>query len=157
VVERLPANAGVGVADAAEPVLLLLEEVRVDRAEADPLVGGEAIELVPVVRLIPRDVDGHARTGAGKTVHQSRVRDALVDGACGAGPREDAEARTRVAVAPRGRLDLEPAQLRERRLDVDAAVAKRVERTHARQSEGMLLQVHVWLRTIFRSKLPVFR
>jgi hypothetical protein len=44
VVERLLSDPGVRVADAAEHVVVVLEDVRVDRPQADPEVPGMAGE-----------------------------------------------------------------------------------------------------------------
>jgi hypothetical protein len=107
VLERLPPDARVGVAEAAEPVLVVLEQVRVDGAEADALLLGEAADVGPVVGAVPRDVDRDARTGARQPVDERRVGHLLVHRAGGSWPREDPEARARVGVAPGRRLDLE--------------------------------------------------
>ena len=109
--ECLPADSGVRVAEAPEPVVVVLEQVRVDRTDPEALGFGERPQLVPVVHPVPWDVEGDARTRSGQAVDERGVGDALVDRACRAGPREDMEAGARVPVAPRGRLDLEPAEL----------------------------------------------
>src|SRR5207244_2994266 len=107
VVEGLPADARVWIADAAEPVLVLAEQVRVDRADADPALLCVPPKRAPVVDAIPGDVEGHARTTAGEAVHERRVVDPLPGGAGRAGPRKHVEARARVPVSPGGRLDLQ--------------------------------------------------
>src|SRR5262249_37342852 len=96
-----------------EPVVVRAEEVRVDRADAEPLRLGEPLQLAVVVDRVPRDVQRDARAAAGQAMHERGVRDALVRVASGPRPRVDVEARPRVAVAPRRRLDLELAQPRE--------------------------------------------
>ena len=60
VVERLAADPRVRVADAAEHVVVVLEDVRVDRAEADAEIGGVAGQVRVVVDPVPRDVEGDA-------------------------------------------------------------------------------------------------
>ena len=67
-------------------------------------------ELADVGHGIPREVQRDRTGRAGQAVHLGGIVDALEDRARAAGLREDAEARARVAVAPRGRLDHERAQ-----------------------------------------------
>ena len=140
VVDGLSAHGRVRVAQAAEPVDVVLEQVRVDCADTDALALGELPELVPIIHSIPRDVDRDARAGPGESVDERRVGDALVDGARGARPWEDVEASARVAIAPRRRLDLEPAELGKRRLDVGGALAKELERPLVHGHAGSLTE-----------------
>ena len=116
VVECPPSHRSVRVADAAEAVLVLAEEVRVDRSDADPLILRVRLQRTPVVHPIPGNVHGDARTGAGQAVDESGVVDAFPDVPGGARPGVHVEARARVSVAPGRRLDLEPPELREDRL-----------------------------------------
>ena len=110
VLERLRAHGGVGVAEAAEPVVVVAEQVRVDGADADAEPLGVAAQLGPVVDAVPRHVDRDARADAGQLVDERRVGELLPDVPRRTRPRVDVEARARVAVAPRGRLDLEAAE-----------------------------------------------
>ena len=107
VLERLRANLGVGMAEAAEPILVRAEQVRVDRAEPDALRLRVAAQRAIVVDLVPRDVQRDRRAAARQPVDERGVGDPLEDGPGGARPRVDVEARPGVAVPPRRRLDLE--------------------------------------------------
>ena len=118
VLERLPANRLVRVAQAAEAVGVIAEDVRVDRADAQTLLLGEAAKLAPVVDPIPGHMERDRGAAAGEPVDERRVGDPLPHVAGRARPGEDVEARPRVAVAPRGRLDLEPAEANEQRIAV---------------------------------------
>ena len=70
-------DALVGAAQAAEPVFVLAEQVRVDGADRDPLRLGEACELPVVVDAIPWNVDRDARTACRKPVDEGGVGDPL--------------------------------------------------------------------------------
>src|SRR5204863_3784839 len=118
VFERACATAGVRVAEAAEPVLVRAEEVRVDRADADALLLRVLAERAVVVRRVPGDVQRDRGAAAGQAVDERRVREPLVHGARGARPGVDVEARAGVPVAPRRRLDLQATKLLERALFV---------------------------------------
>ena len=111
--ERACANAGVRVAEAAEPVLVRAEEVRVDRADADALLLRVLAERAVVVRRVPGDVQRDRGAAAGQAVDERRVREPLVHGARGARPGVDVETRAGVAVAPGGGLDLESPEALE--------------------------------------------
>ena len=110
VLDGLGAHAGVGMRDGAELVVGVLEEVRVDRADAQPALLHVRAQVVVVVHRVPREVHRHGAGGAGEAVHLGGVVDALADVARAARLREHAEARARVAVAPGGGLDHEVAQ-----------------------------------------------
>ena len=60
-------------------------------------------------------------------MNERGVGDPLVHGARRARPWEDPEARPRVAIPPRGGLDLESAETSDDCLDVDAAIARQLE------------------------------
>ena len=107
VVERLRAHARVGVTDAPEPVRVVAEQVRIDRADPDALLLRVTAERLPVVDAVPRDVQRDGRAAAGEPVHERGVVDPLPDGTGGARPGIDVEAGAGVPVAPRRRLDLE--------------------------------------------------
>ena len=96
--------------DRAELVVGVLEEVRVDRADAQPARLDVRAQRAVVVGLVPREVQRHRPGGAGQAVDLGGVVDALEDVARAPGLREGAEAGARVAVAPRRRLDDELAQ-----------------------------------------------
>ena len=86
VVERLRADARVRVAEAAEPVVVVAEEVRVDGADPDALRPARAAERRPVVDAVPRDVDRDVGQQPGQPVDERGVVDPLPDGAGGARP-----------------------------------------------------------------------
>ena len=115
VVERLRAHVRVGMAEAPEPVLVLAEQVRVDRADPDAAAGGVVAERGPVVDAVPRDVQRDGRAAAGQAMDERGVVDPLPDGAGGAGPGEDVEAGSGVPVAPGRGLDLERGKPLEQR------------------------------------------
>ena len=110
--------------DRAEDVVGILEEVRVDGADAQARGLDVVGELAYVGHGVPGEVQRDRAGRARQAVHLGGVVDALEDRARTAGLGEDAEARAGVAVAPRGRLDHERA---ERCLDcvhVDAPPAQ---------------------------------
>ncbi len=105
VVKSLAAHPRVRMGDGAELVVLVLEDVRVDRADLQPElagVGGQrSVVLDPVPGNVQRDLGGDT----GGCVHLGRVGELLERVARDAGLGEDLEAGSRVPVAPRGRLD----------------------------------------------------
>ena len=107
VLHRLGADLRVGVGQAAELVVVVLEGVGVDRAEPHPQVLGVRRELAVVVDLVPRDVQRHARRQPGELVHLRGVGDLLLDAARCAGGAEHLEAGAGVAVGPGRDLDRE--------------------------------------------------
>ena len=60
-------------------------------------------------------------------MNQGGIGDPLVDGSRRARPREHTEAGARVAVAPRGGLDLELAEAGDDCLDVDPPIVEALE------------------------------
>src|SRR5581483_8314022 len=109
-VQRACADRRVGVAQAAEAVLVVAEEIRVDRPDADTLLLGEASQLPVVVDGVPRDVESDTWTASGEAVDERGVGDPLVHRTSGPRPRVDVKARPRIAVAPGRGLDLESPQ-----------------------------------------------
>src|SRR5260370_30207409 len=105
----LPDRAVV-MAQAAQAVSILLKEIRVHRADTQDNLRGVCTDGVPVVFFVPRDMDGDARANAGDTLHLGRVRQFLAQRAGRPRPAEDLEARPRISIAPRGRLDVELLQ-----------------------------------------------
>ena len=81
-------------------------------------------EPAVVVHRVPREVHRHRTRRAGEPVHLRRVVHALEDIARTARRREHAEARPRVGVAPRRRLDHELAQPGLDRLDVHPPIGE---------------------------------
>src|SRR6476619_1112850 len=113
VLERPGADVGARVAEAAEPILVRAEQIRVDRAEPDTLRLRIASQRSVVLDHIPRNVQRDRRAAAGETVDQRGVGPPLVDGPGGTRPRVDVEPRPGVPVPPRGGLDLECGGSRE--------------------------------------------
>lgn len=113
VIDRLLPDHQVGVRERAELVVVVLERVRVDRAQRDALRRGEVAQSGVVVDPVPRNVQRHRRRESGELVDGRRVRDLLLDGARDSRSGEDLEAGAGVAEGPRGQLDrllLEPAE-----------------------------------------------
>jgi hypothetical protein len=104
--EGLLAHPRVGVAHAAELVVVVLEDVGVDGADADALARGVRGEGGVVVGLVPGDVHGHARGDSGVRVHLRGVAGLLVGGARHAGLAEHLEPGPAVPERPRWQLDL---------------------------------------------------
>ncbi len=100
VVDRHPPHACFGMTEAAEPVVVALEDISVDCAEPHAFAFGESRELVPVVDPVPDDVDRNRRTGSCQAMNERGIGDPLVDSSGSAGPGIDVEACPRVAVRP---------------------------------------------------------
>ena len=126
VVQRLAAHARIRVAHAAEHVVVVLEDVRVDRAQADAEVGRVTRQVGVVVDAIPRDVERDARRDPGEAVDLCRVGDLLVRVARDALLGEDLEAGPGVAEGPRRELDPLGSQRRDDGLVSDGLVADHV-------------------------------
>src|SRR3954468_6416220 len=120
VVDRLAADRLVGVRHRAELVVGVLEQVRVDGADAQAELLGVAAQGRQVVDRVPGEVQRDGARGARQPVDLGGVLEALEDVARAAGLLEGGEARSGVAVAPRRRLDDERA---ERPLDGRDVVA----------------------------------
>jgi hypothetical protein len=100
VVERAQADPLVWIAQASESIVVISEEVGVDGADSDALGLCELPELAVIGDGVPGDVKSDARAASSQAVHESRVRDPLLDVPGGAGPWIDVESRPRVAVSP---------------------------------------------------------
>ncbi len=125
--QRLTSNGRIRVAQAAKPVDVILEEVWVDSTYPDALSFGEPYEFLPVVDLVPRDMDRDARAGPGQLMDERRVRNPLMDRARRAWPWIGMEASAGIAIPPRRRLDRELSQLHQSRVDVDSTLSKNFE------------------------------
>ena len=108
--DRLLAHARVRVGDRAELVVVVLEQVRVDRADLQPARLDVLAQRAVVVDLVPREVQRDRAGGAGQALDLGGVVDPLEDVARAAGLGEGPEARAGVAVAPGRGLDHELAQ-----------------------------------------------
>ena len=124
---RLAPDRGVGVGHGAEHVVVVLEDVGVDRTELDTGVGGVLPQLAVVVDVIPRDVQRDLWRHARQEIDHRGVGDLLVRIARDAVLREDLEAGAGVAERPRRKLDA----LRAQRL-LDVVHARLTERAHDR-------------------------
>ena len=105
VIQGLAADRGVGVGDAAQLVVIILEHVRVNRPDRDPRLRREGCQRGIVVNLVPRDVHGHTRRDAGELVYLRRVRDLLLRRARHTGLGEHLEPGPGVTERPRRRLN----------------------------------------------------
>src|ERR1700745_2749804 len=94
------------MAEAAESISVVAEEVRVDRTDPHPLLLGETAERPVVVPRVPR-------AAPREPVHERRVGDALPGVPRSTRPWVHVEAGARVAVPPRRGLDLELTKARE--------------------------------------------
>jgi hypothetical protein len=89
----------------AQAVVVVLEQVGVDRPDEDAEVGGVRGELVVVVDQVPRDVQRDPRGDAGERVDLRGVLELLERVAGDAGLAEDLEPGAGVAERPGGQLD----------------------------------------------------
>ena len=104
-VDRLLSNLGVQVREPTEPVVVILERVRVDGSDLDPEVSGVIPQRGVIVHRVPGDVERHRGREAGVPVNLGRVGYLLGDRprhACGT---ENLEAGSRIAEGPRGNFD----------------------------------------------------
>src|SRR5207302_10699261 len=95
----------VRIGDAAEFVLLFLEEVRVDRADAHSQGFRKLPECDDVLDAIPGNVNGNRWADSGVPLDFSRILEFLEWITWHARLREDLEPGARVPVSPGGRLD----------------------------------------------------
>ena len=108
VIYRPAPHRGRRIGQAAEHVVVVLKQVRIDRPDLYPMVLGNLVERIPIIHAVPRDVYCDRRTNPRQAVHHPRVRELLLDGAGGARLSENLEPRPRVAIAPRGGFDPKP-------------------------------------------------
>ena len=106
-VERLLADRRVGVAERAELVGIVLEDIRVDRADRDAVRLGVLAHrgVVVILGLVPGDMDRDRGGDAGHLVNDRGVIELLAGGGGRARPGKSLEARATVGIAPAGRLD----------------------------------------------------
>src|SRR5262249_10516349 len=94
----------VGIAERPELVLLLLEEIRVDRAWPHTVALGQRLDFAraaDAVREVPQHVQRQRRAGAGELVDLAGVAELFFDG-CGGGRLEElAEPGAGVRESPR--------------------------------------------------------
>jgi hypothetical protein len=109
-----PPHLATRVAEAAQAIGLVLEQVGVDATDPQAKVLRVPARCSPVAGAVPGDVDRDRRADPGQTVHLGRVLELLLQRARGAGPGEHPEAGAAVAVAPGGRLHAQPKSLLER-------------------------------------------
>src|SRR5580704_5215143 len=94
------------MADAAQLVVVVLEDVGVDGADPDAVRFGVAGQRLVILDLVPRDVHGHAGRDAGEPVNLRRVFGFLPWRAGNSRLREYLESRSGVPERPGGQLDL---------------------------------------------------
>jgi hypothetical protein len=122
VIQRPLLDAGIGVAKRAELVLVILEDIGVDRADGDAAFlrilahGG----VILVGGLIPGNVNGNRRRHAGQLVHHSSVVQLLLCSRRRPPPGKRLEARAAVGIAPTRRFDLLLLQRRLNRRHIQA-------------------------------------
>src|SRR5262249_61014684 len=80
VLDRPTAYPRVRIADAAEAVVVVLEQRGAHGADSDAPVLGKAPQLAPVVDPLPQDVDGPARAAPRPLVDQRALRHPLPAG-----------------------------------------------------------------------------
>jgi len=120
VLHRPTPNPGIRMADAAQPVIVVLEQVGVHRSDLKPQAGGVLPQAFPIFYFIPRDVDGHRGTHACESMHHRRVRQLLVDVPGCPRPWKHLKTSAGVAITPGGRLDPLPLQGSLHRLHIHA-------------------------------------
>ena len=88
------------MADAAQSVRLVLEEIGVDGADTDAERLGVGLQFRPVIDRVPGNVKGDRRADAGKAVHHGGIGQLLAHVAGGSGPSKNGEAGAAIAVSP---------------------------------------------------------
>ena len=137
-----PPHRGVRMAHTAQSVHVVLEDVRVHRADAHTPFRGVNNQALPVVHPVPGNVDGDRWADAGQAVNQRRVIHLLPHRAGGARPREHRKARTGVSVSPRWRLNRKTRQGLHRGRQVDALAGQGPERVAVCSHRRLLTARH---------------
>ncbi|MCY1217031.1 hypothetical protein D9M72_289300 [compost metagenome] len=115
VVDRTATDRFVRGRQGTELVLVILEGVRVDGAQAHAQACRILAQCGVVIHLVPRNMQRNGGRQARQFVDFGGVRDLLLHGPGSARRAEHLEARTRISIGPRRDLDgklLEPAQRR---------------------------------------------
>ncbi len=110
VLESLVTGSGVGTAEGAVLVDLVLEVVGVDGARTHAVLVGERFDRGRVGHTagqIPQDVESHCGAYTGKGVDLAGVAELFFQSGGGAGLQELAEAGASVRETPRGKFDAE--------------------------------------------------
>ena len=135
--DRLAADRRRRVGQGTELVVLVLERVRVDAANADATLRREGRERPEVLDVVPRDVQCHGLRDPGVASDRGRVLDLLERIPRDAGLREHAEPRARVHEPPRRDLD---GQLGRRPADaVEVGSRLHVHRHSRWKTSGILV------------------
>ena len=103
-IDRLGADRRVGIADRAELVVGILEDVGVDGAEAQPELGRVVAQRTEIICRIPGEVRRDRRGRASEAMHLSGIVEALKNIARPTRLGEDAKPRAGVTKTPRRRL-----------------------------------------------------
>jgi hypothetical protein len=103
--DRLGADPGVRVGQRPEHVVVVLEQVGVDRPDGHAVLVGVLGQQGVVLDLVPRDVQRHPGCDAGVPVHLAGVGDLLERVARHPGLREHLEPGAGVAERPARELD----------------------------------------------------
>jgi hypothetical protein len=105
VIDCLLSDPGIGVRDAPQHVVVVLEGIGVDRSKPDTVILGECAKLRIVVDLVPRDVKRDRRGEPGELVHLRGIGDLLLRSARHTEVGEHFETCSRVAEGPGRKLD----------------------------------------------------
>src|SRR5579884_1143963 len=114
------------VAQAAQSIHVFLKEIGVDGPQAQAQFGGVSFHRLPVLYFVPGDVNGDAGADARHFVDLGGIDQLLPQRARRAGPVKDFEARPRIAIAPRWRLDAELLHGRDYAVDSDSSLLQAV-------------------------------
>ena len=105
VVDGLGADALVAVAEGSELVVVVLEDVGVDRPDGYAVVGGVCSKVGEVIHAVPGDMEGDARRDTGVGVYLSGVFQLFIGGARYAAGGEHFKPCARVSERPGGEFD----------------------------------------------------
>jgi len=106
------AGPGIGRAEGAELVELVLEDVGVNGTDFDALLAGEGGDVAGVLTCleVPQDVHGDSGAAAGEFIDEAGVVELFLEGGGGGGLEEFAETGAGIGKAPRGQFNLETVQ-----------------------------------------------
>ena len=120
VLNRTPPHFGIGIAERAELVDLILEQVGIDRPGPDAVLLTEprhGVDAAQPVLEVPQDVQRERRADPGELVHVPGIGEFLFDGAGRSRLKKLAKPRARVREPPRGHFDAEYVKGRGHAID----------------------------------------